>query len=172
MLADFPTYDKGLVMNDIENDFSFLQEATTAIRNIKAEANVSPAKQIEILYATKNEKEASILIDNLKILTKLANVTKVSKIEHIPDLVGFRLVRETEIYVPLADLIDKNKEIEKIQKEIEKISKELERVNKKLNNKAFMEKAPENIRKKEEGIKKELTDKLEKLNNNLNKFKI
>lgn len=172
MLAEFPTYDKGLVMNDIENDFSFLQEATTAIRNIKAEANVSPAKQIEILYATKNEKEASILIDNLKILTKLANVTKVSKIEHIPDLVGFRLVRETEIYVPLADLIDKNKEIEKIQKEIEKISKELERVNNKLNNKAFMEKAPENIRKKEEGIKKELTDKLEKLNNNLNKFKI
>ena len=87
-------------------------------------------------------------------------------------MVGFRLVRETEIYVPLADLIDKNKEIEKIQKEIEKISKELERVNNKLNNKAFMEKAPENIRKKGGGIKKELTDKLEKLNNNLNKFKI
>ena len=170
MLSDFPTYDKALVEPEIEKNFAFMQEAINNIRNIRAEANVSPAKKIEILYNTKNDAEASILVNNLKILEKLANVEKIQRATNIPSLVGFRLVRNTEIYVPLADLIDKEKETEKIRHEIEKVEKELQRVNGKLNNENFTSKAPSAIIEKEKNIQKELNDKLVKLNQNLNKF--
>lgn len=170
MLSDFPTYDKALVEPEIEKNFAFMQEAINNIRNIRAEANVSPAKKIEILYNTKNDAEASILVNNLKILEKLANVEKIQRATNIPSLVGFRLVRNTEIYVPLADLIDKEKETEKIRHEIEKVEIELQRVNGKLNNENFTSKAPSAIIEKEKNIQKELNDKLVKLNQNLNKF--
>lgn len=170
MLSDFPTYDKALIEPKIEKTFAFMQEAITNIRNIRAEANVSPSKKIEIIYNTKNEEEADILVNNLKILEKLANVEKIKKATTIPSLVGFRLVRNTEIYVPLADLIDKEKEIEKIRHEIEKVKIELKRVNGKLNNENFISKAPTAVIEKEKNIQKELNDKLAKLNDNLNKF--
>lgn len=170
MLSDFPTYDKALVDMQVENTFAFMQEAINSIRNIRAEANVSPAKKIHLLYLSKNEDEEHILVNNLKILDKLANVEKIEKANNIPSLVGFRLVRNTEIYVPLADLIDKDKEIKKIRNEIEKVENELKRVNGKLNNENFTSKAPKAVIEKEKGIKQELTDKLNKLNENLNKF--
>ena len=171
MTSSFPMSDKALIYKEVEKEFEFLQEIVSNIRNIRAEANVSPAKKIELIYNSNNETEISILENNLKILDKLANVEKISKGIEIPELVGFRVVRDTEIYVPLADLIDKEKEIEKITKEIEKITKELDRVNNKLNNPSFVEKAPEAVIEKEKNIKSELEAKIEKLVDNLNKFK-
>ena len=171
MTSSFPMSDKALIYKEVEKEFEFLQEIVSNIRNIRAEANVSPAKKIELIYNSNNETEISILENNLKILDKLANVEKISKGVEIPELVGFRVVRDTEIYVPLADLIDKEKEIEKITKEIEKITKELDRVNNKLNNPSFVEKAPEAVIEKEKNIKSELEAKIEKLVDNLNKFK-
>ena len=171
MTSSFPMSDKALIYKEVEKEFEFLQEIVSNIRNIRAEANVSPAKKIELIYNSNNETEISILENNLKILDKLANVEKISKGVEIPELVGFRVIRDTEIYVPLADLIDKEKEIEKITKEIEKITKELDRVNNKLNNPSFVEKAPEAVIEKEKNIKSELEAKIEKLVDNLNKFK-
>ncbi|WP_067141663.1 valine--tRNA ligase [Oceanivirga salmonicida] len=171
MLSEFPNGNEKYINENIEKEFSFLQNVITNIRNIRAETNVSPSKKIELIFKTKNSMESEILINNPKILDKLSNVEKITTNIEIPELVGFRVVNNTEIYVPLADLIDKDAEISKINKEIEKVEKELERVIGKLNNPKFMEKAPENIVAKERGIELELKTKLDKLKDNLNKFK-
>lgn len=170
MLEQFPTLDKALIYKEIEKEFEFLQNVITNVRNIRAEANVSPAKKIEVLYKTDSKEEEKTLLNNTKILEKLANIEKVNIANNVPELVGFRVVNNTEIYVPLLDLIDKEKEIEKINKEIEKVSKELDRVKSKLNNENFISKAPETVILKEKAIEEELMAKLEKLVNNLNKF--
>ena len=140
MLSEFPTENKKYVDLAAEKEFDYLKEIVNAIRNIRGEANVSPAK----------------------ILDKLANVEKYEFNTEIPALVGFKLVETTEIYVPLADLIDKEKEIAKLEKDIQKTQKELDRVLGKLSNEKFLSKAPKEVIDKENGIKEELENKIAK----------
>lgn len=155
----------------VEKEFEFLKEIVSAIRNIRGEANVSPAKKIEVIFKTANENEKTILENNAKILDKLANVEKYEFNIEIPKLVGFKLVESTEIYIPLADLIDKEKEIAKLEKDIEKTQKELDRVLGKLSNEAFVSKAPQAVIDKENAIKEELETKIAKFKESINLYK-
>ena len=162
MLSEFPTENKKYVDLAAEKEFDYLKEIVNAIRNIRGEANVSPAKKIEVIFKIVNDGEKEILEHNAKILDKLANVEKYEFNKEIPALVGFKLVETTEIYVPLADLIDKEKEIAKLEKDIQKTQKELDRVLGKLSNEKFLSKAPKEVINKENGIKEELENKIAK----------
>lgn len=162
MLSEFPTENKKYVDLAAEREFDYLKEIVNAIRNIRGEANVSPAKKIEVIFKIVNDGEKEILEHNAKILDKLANVEKYEFNTEIPALVGFKLVETTEIYVPLADLIDKEKEIAKLEKDIQKTQKELDRVLGKLSNEKFLSKAPKEVIDKENGIKEELENKIAK----------
>ena len=162
MLSEFPTENKKYVDLAAEKEFDYLKEIVNAIRNIRGEANVSPAKKIEVIFKIVNDGEKEILEHNAKILDKLANVEKYKFNTEIPALVGFKLVETTEIYVPLADLIDKEKEIAKLEKDIQKTQKELDRVLGKLSNEKFLSKAPKEVINKENGIKEELENKIAK----------
>ena len=162
MLSEFPTENKKYVDLAAEKEFDYLKEIVNAIRNIRGEANVSPAKKIEVIFKIVNDGEKEILEHNAKILDKLANVEKYEFNTEIPALVGFKLVETTEIYVPLADLIDKEKEIAKLEKDIQKTQKELDRVVGKLSNEKFLSKAPKEVIDKENGIKEELENKIAK----------
>ena len=155
----------------VEKEFEFLKEIVSAIRNIRGEANVSPAKKIKVIFKTANENEKTILENNAKILDKLANVEKYEFNIEIPKLVGFKLVETTEIYIPLADLINKEKEIAKLEKDIEKTQKELDRVLGKLSNEAFVSKAPQAVIDKENAIKEELETKIAKFKESINLYK-
>ena len=155
----------------VEKEFEFLKEIVSAIRNIRGEANVSPAKKIEVIFKTANENEKTILENNAKILDKLANVEKYEFNIEIPKLVGFKLVETTEIYIPLAYLIDKEKEIAKLKKDIEKTQKELDRVLGKLSNEAFVSKAPQAVIAKENATKEELETKIAKFKESINLYK-
>ncbi len=162
MLSEFPTENKKYVDLAAEKEFDYLKEIVNAIRNIRGEANVSPAKKIEVIFKIVNDGEKEILEHNAKILDKLANVEKYEFNTEIPALVGFKLVETTEIYVPLADLIDKEKEIAKLEKDIQKTQKELDRVLGKLSNEKFLSKAPKEVIDKENSIKEELENKIAK----------
>ena len=125
MLVEFPEEDKSLVDTNSEKEFDYLREVITAIRNIRGEANVSPSRKIEVMFKTSDATEKAILESNAKILDKLANVEKYAvaldpETIKIPKLVGYRLALKTEIYIPLNDLVDKEKEIDKLKKDIEK----------------------------------------------------
>ena len=169
MLVEFPEEDKSLVDTNSEKEFDYLREVITAIRNIRGEANVSPSRKIEVIFKTNDATEKAILESNAKILDKLANVEKYAvaldpETIKIPKLVGYRLALKTEIYIPLNDLVDKEKEIDKLKKDIEKTQKELDRVISKLSNEAFTSKAPKEVIEKENRIKEELETKIEKFN--------
>ena len=169
MLVEFPEEDKSLVDTNSEKEFDYLREVITAIRNIRGEANVSPSRKIEVMFKTSDATEKAILESNAKILDKLANVEKYAvaldpETIKIPKLVGYRLALKTEIYIPLNDLVDKEKEIDNLKKDIEKTQKELDRVISKLSNEAFTSKAPKEVIEKENRIKEELETKIEKFN--------
>ena len=173
MLSKFPETDEKFIDATAESEFDYLKEIITAIRNIRGENNVSPAKKIEVIFKTADDSERKILENNSKILEKLANVEKYGFTPNveIPKLVGFRLVETTEIYVPLAELIDMEKEIAKLEKEIEKTGKELDRVLGKLSNESFISKAPQAVIEKENSIREELEAKIGKLKESISLYK-
>ena len=171
MLSDFPKEEKEFINIEAEKEFDYLKEVISAIRNIRGEANVSPSKKIEVIFKTADENARNILQNNAKILDKLANVEKYEFNVEIPKLVGFRLVETTEIYVPLADLIDLDKEIEKLEKSIAKIQKDLDKTLKKLSNESFVKKANPEAVKKERRIKEELENKIAKLTESMSLYR-
>ena len=171
MLSDFPKEEKEFINIEAEKEFDYLKEIISAIRNIRGEANVSPSKKIEVIFKTTDENTRNILQNNAKILDKLANVEKYEFNVEIPKLVGFRLVDTTEIYVPLAELIDLDKEIEKLEKNIEKTQVELDKVLKKLSNENFVAKAKPEAVEKERRIKEELENKIAKFKESMNLYK-
>ena len=171
MLSDFPKEEKEFINIEAEKEFDYLKEIISAIRNIRGEANVSPSKKIEVIFKTADENARNILQNNAKILDKLANVEKYEFNVEIPKLVGFRLVDTTEIYVPLAELIDLDKEIEKLEKSIEKTQVELDKVLKKLSNENFVAKAKPEAVEKERRIKEELENKISKFKESMNLYK-
>ncbi|EEX74539.1 valine--tRNA ligase [Leptotrichia hofstadii] len=171
MLSDFPKEEKEFINIDAEKEFDYLKEIISAIRNIRGEANVSPSKKIEVIFKTADENARNILQNNAKILDKLANVEKYEFNVEIPKLVGFRLVDTTEIYVPLAELIDLDKEIEKLKKKIEKTQVELDKVLKKLSNENFVNRAIPEAVEKERRIKEELENKISKFKESMNLYK-
>ena len=171
MLSDFPKEEKEFVNIEAEKEFDYLKEIISAIRNIRGEANVSPSKKIEVIFKTADENARNILQNNAKILDKLANVEKYEFNVEIPKLVGFRLVDTTEIFVPLAELIDLDKEIEKLEKNIEKTQVELDKVLKKLSNENFVAKAKPEAVEKERRIKEELENKISKFKESMNLYK-
>ncbi|BBM45922.1 valine--tRNA ligase [Leptotrichia trevisanii] len=171
MLSDFPKEEKEFVNIEAEKEFDYLKEIVSAIRNIRGEANVSPSKKIEVIFKTADENARNILQNNAKILDKLANVEKYEFNVEIPKLVGFRLVDTTEIYVPLAELIDLDKEIEKLEKNIEKTQVELDKVLKKLSNENFVNKAKPEAVEKERRIKEELENKIAKFKESMNLYR-
>ena len=171
MLSDFPEEEKEFINIEAEKEFDYLKEIISAIRNIRGEANVSPSKKIEVIFKTADENARNILQNNAKILDKLANVEKYEFNVEIPKLVGFRLVDTTEIYVPLAELIDLDKEIEKLEKKIEKTQVELDKVLKKLSNEKFVNRAIPEAVEKERRIKEELENKISKFKESMNLYK-
>ena len=171
MLSDFPKEEKEFVNIEAEKEFDYLKEIISAIRNIRGEANVSPSKKIEVIFKTDDENARNILQNNAKILDKLANVEKYEFNVEIPKLVGFRLIETTEIYVPLADLIDLDKEIEKLEKSIAKIQKDLDKTLKKLSNESFVKKANPEAVEKEKRIKEELENKIAKLTESMSLYR-
>ena len=171
MLSDFPKEEKEFINIEAEKEFDYLKEIISAIRNIRGEANVSPSKKIEVIFKTADENARNILQNNAKILDKLANVEKYEFNVEIPKLVGFRLIDTTEIFVPLAELIDLDKEIEKLEKSIEKTQVELDKVLKKLSNENFVNRAKPEAVEKERRIKEELENKIAKFKESMNLYK-
>ena len=172
MLSEFPKFDQSQVDTVSENAFIYVQELVSAIRNIRAEMNVSPAKAIHLVLKSADEIELETLEANKGFLCSLAKVEKLEFGKDIvkPEGAGFRVAGKTEVYVPLADLLDVEAEIAKIKPQIEKIKKDLEKVQSKLADERFTSKAPAHILDRERKIEAEYLDKLNKLEDNLKAF--
>ncbi len=172
MLSEFPLYNEKDVDLVSENSFAYLQELVSAVRNIRAEMNVSPAKPITLVLKTEDKAELETITGNkefLKSLVKAENLEFGSELVK-PEGAGFRVANKTEVYVPLADLLDVEAEIAKIKPQIEKIKKDLEKVQNKLADERFTSKAPVHILDRERKIEAEYLDKLAKLEENLKAF--
>jgi len=146
--ANWPEYTEEEISEEAEENIEFIMEAVRSIRNTRAEMNVLPSRKARAIFIPSNTKARHFIESGEKYFSTLANITEVKIVndkKEIGEDTASSVIDGTEIYLPLADLIDYEKEIERLEKEKTRLEGELKRVNDKLNNERFMSKAPENV---------------------------
>ena len=146
--GSWPEYKPEENFEEAETTMEFIMEAVRSIRNIRAEMNVAPSRKARAIFSPSNKKYKEYLKNGAGYFAALSNITEIKIINdktQIGEDTASKVIDGTEIYLPLADLIDYEKEIERLEKEKSKLQSELDRVNGKLNNEKFMSKAPENV---------------------------
>lgn len=164
VMAPWPQYDERFNFEHEFNHAELFKEIVYKIRNIRGEMNVPPDKKAHVVFKARKKIEQFIRQqeNNLKILAKLEAVDyNTAYTAQKTD--ASAVLPECEIYVPLKDLIDIEKEKVRLDKEIARIQGELDKVLKKLNDSTFMAKAPQNIIEKEQNKKAELEEVCAKL---------
>ncbi len=146
MISDWPQYSELLIFEKEERAVETIKEAVRGIRNIRAEMNVAPSKKAKVFVVSKQE-DIRKIFENGKVffatLGYASNVVIQEDKEGIDEDAVSVMIPNAFIYMPFAELVDIEKEIERLTKEKERLEKEIARVNNMLGNPNFVNKAPE-----------------------------
>lgn len=150
---------------DFENEFDSIQELVIKIRNIRSTYNVESGKNVEITLVSQNNK---ILKENEEIIKRLANISEIKIIEsdEKQEQSALDVVGDWKLYVYLGNVIDIEKEKERIQQDLEKTIGYQKGLEKRLSGE-FAKKAPKEIVEKEKDNLQQANEKIEKLEESL-----
>ncbi|MDE6635777.1 MAG: class I tRNA ligase family protein, partial [Lachnospiraceae bacterium] len=166
MISDWPVYRDEYHFESEEKSVERIKEAVKGIRNIRAEMNVPPSRKAALYVVSENSEVRDIFEDSKVFFATLGYASEVSvqadKSGIADDAVSI-LIHEAAIYIPFAELVDVEKEIERLTKEKEKLTKELERSEKMLGNEKFVSKAPKEKIDEEKAKQKKYSDMMEQV---------
>jgi len=148
MVSAWPQPEPDLQFPDDEQAMISLMDAIREIRNVRTGLGVPPSRKASLIVVAADQAVRDRFVNGAAFLQRLASV---STLETRADKSGIPLTAVTalfsggEVYLPLADLIDLDKEIERLTKEKDNLEKELARVSAKLDNAEFVSRAPEKV---------------------------
>lgn len=162
-IVKYPVVHEELSNPDAEQAFKSLQDLIVAVRNIRAEANAPMSTPIDLMIQTTDNSLKHIFEANADYINRFAHpkTLTISDDVQAPNLAMSQVVSGAEIYVPLAELIDIDEEITRLQTEVKKFAGEVKRAEGKLGNEKFVSGAPEAVVAAE---KEKLADWQAKLN--------
>lgn len=147
-ISKWPEYDENIHDIKAEKDMDYVIEAIKSLRNARTEMNVPPSRKAKV-FAYVTESDAADAFNNgVTYFQKLASASEMEFLntkEDAPENVVSVVTRGAEMFMPLLDLVDLEKELERLNKEKEKLEKEIDRVEKKLANERFVAKAPKEV---------------------------
>ncbi|AZP43931.1 valine--tRNA ligase [Rahnella aquatilis] len=151
MLQPFPEFDAAKADELALADLEWIKLAIIAIRNVRAEMNLSPAKPLELLLRGASADAQRRVEQNLSFIQSLARLESITILpagDKGPVSVT-KLVEGAELLIPMAGLIDKDAELARLDKEMAKLDGEIASIEGKLSNEGFVARAPEAVVAKE-----------------------
>ena len=146
MISRWPEFTEEWHFAEDEAAVEMIKEAVRGIRNVRTGMNVPPSKKAKVFVVSESENVRNTF-ENGKVffatLGSTSEVTVQADRSGIDEDAVSAVLPEAVIYMPFAELVDIDKEIERLQKEEQRLTKELARVNGMLSNERFMSKAPE-----------------------------
>lgn len=143
-----------------------IMEIIRAIRNVRSEFNVNPSTAIDVFLAVTDAGKARRLQADSAYLSRLARINSLQFVDGFDDqqmVSASAVLPYAEILVPLAGLIDFQKERARLEKDLAGTINELARIEGKLGNQSFLAKAPAEVVEKENNRREELLNKREGL---------
>ena len=176
IVSSWPIYEEENSYPEVEKQMAYIMNAIKGIRNARQEMNIAPSKKATVICVTRDENIKDILNYGKRYFINLASAENIQIVEDKSTLGEDNIsvvLNKCEIYIPLKELIDFDKEIERLEKEKEKLEGELKRVRGKLSNEGFVKKAPEKVvdqerekQKKYEDMMNKVLERLESLKSN------
>lgn len=146
MISSWPLYDEADNFAAEEKAIETIKEAVRNIRNLRADMNVAPSRKALVYVVTASEDVKNIFNNSLGFFGTLAYASEV-KVQAdkagIPEDAVSTVIPDAVIYIPFAELVDIDKEIERLKKEEGRLQGEIKRCNGMLNNERFTSKAPQ-----------------------------
>jgi len=170
--AAWPTRETSLDFPEAVPAFEAVQNVIRSVRNIRAEVNAPMSKQIQLFISTNDARVQDDLSSNSSYLQKFTNASELRIEEQMPapEKAMSAIVTGAELFIPLADLINIEEEIARLNKELVKYTKEVERVEKKLNNPGFVGKAPAHVIDEEKAKALDYTEKRQAVEARINEL--
>mgnify|MGYP001863578804 FL=1 len=163
MLTEYPKFDGRLSFPDDADTMDIIKDIVKAVRNARAERNVPPSKRLNIFIRPVRKgsdiKRSALYIEKLAGAENVVFAAEGDNFENAVSLVS----SGAEIFIPLGDLVDKEKESARLGKEIKDVRDEIARAEGKLANKGFVEKAPQKLIDAEKAKLEKYRAMLEKL---------
>lgn len=167
--AEYPRYIQEDNMKIEEEKMNLIMEAIRNVRNVRTEMDVPPSKKSKIIIVPTDEKK-SAMEDGKEYFKALAFASDVEiKLDKngIPEDAVAIVIDGVELFIPLDELVDFEKEKERLTKEREKAISEIKRVDRKLSNPGFMNKAPEKLIEEEKAKKEKYEEILKTIEDRL-----
>jgi len=174
MISKWPEYTDTVLYPEEEKIMAFIMDAVRGVRNIRAEMNVPVNRKAKAIFVTTDELISAVIRNEQSTFGRLASISEALVQDTkagIPEDSVAVIVNGAEIYLPLADLIDREKELERLEKEKANLQMELDRVNRMLNNENFVSKAPAAVVEQEREKLRKYTEMYEKVLERINSLK-
>ena len=146
MISEWPVYSDNWNFSKEEKAVETIKEAVRGIRNSRTSMNVPPSRKAKVYVVSEDNEVISIFENGKVFFTTLAYASEVEiqrdKAGIADDAVAV-LIPNAAVYMPFADLVDIEKEVERLLAEQKKLEGEINRANGMLNNEKFTSKAPE-----------------------------
>lgn len=155
IVASWPEFKEDDVFENEEKSFNLLMEGIRSLRNVRAEMNVPPSKKARLIINAQESALESLKegVDYFKTLGGASEVSFENDNSAIPEDAVSAIIEGAKLFIPLDDLVDFEKELERLTKEKEKLQSEIKRVEGKLSNQGFLAKAPESLVEEEKAKK-------------------
>lgn len=147
VVAAYPVVQKEFIDENAASGMETLKELIRAVRNSRAEVNTPLSKPITLLIQTHDTEIDAFLVENKNYIERFCNPEElvISSDLEAPELAMSAILTGATIYLPLADLINIEEEIARLEKELDKWTKEVKRVQGKLSNERFVANAPADV---------------------------
>jgi len=165
MTQAWPHMDEAWLDPEAEGKMAMIMETVRAIRNVRAEFEVAPSRKVDAIFHADGEVAAALdrNADVLAHLAGLAGVRMESAAAPKPEKAAAAVAPGVEVYLPLAGMIDIEKEIERLRRELESLQAEAAKIQAKLGNESFVSKAPPQVVQKQRDRLADLEDQLTKV---------
>jgi valyl-tRNA synthetase len=172
MLQAYPDNDESVINPTVDAEIDWVKGVIEAVRNIRGEMNISPAKAVPVLLCKGDEQDQAFLSNNRQFLIKLAKLESIDWLDNPEQapMSSTQLFNKMEVLVPMADLIDISAEKERLGKEIDKLQAEIKRLKGKIGNKKFADNAPAEVVDKEKAKLQNAENSLVQLQEQLEKI--
>ena len=162
-VASYPVAHAEFENNEADNQMNFMIEVIKAVRNIRMEVNAPMSSSIDILIQLDKAADKKILDDNSEYVQNFLHPKKLEVSTEIaaPKLAKTAVIPGAQIFVPLADIVDLDEELAKMEKEAKRLEGEVMRASKKLSNEGFVKNAPEAVIAKEKEKQADYESQLE-----------
>lgn len=170
MLKDYPRYNARLAYKKDAEAFEGIKDIITAVRAVKTELGCPPAKKVSLYIVTENKRLISANQDSILKLAGAKDVSFIADASEAGEKAVAKVLHVGTLYIPMGELVDPDKERERLEGELETVMSEIRRADGKLNNTGFLMKAPKKLVDEERAkldkyiaMREKILEQLEKL---------